>query len=176
MSSARYTADLRSTLQAFQSQDSYHRTGRNMSRSLGQEHSRQQTSFVGSGRVPMYQSVTGQSMYQAVSDTGARQNASCHRDGASAADVSMLPVPSRAGSTLAYRQLSASEAPDSVQKTAHSTYDSNTSTVDYRQQDAVSSGGKRKFTQIAGGTQLEEDQPHAESIYNTRAKAHKAGK
>lgn len=149
-SSACYADDLRTTLNAFESRESYQSVGRLVSSSLGREHSRQQTSFVGSGRTPMYQSVTGQRLYKAVIEveyeSGGNQP-SDSSDSGRTSDASEC-LQHKHGDTSKDRPKAQVRPPVNAKTTAHSNLHSNTTTVDYHQQGTASSGSKRKHGQF----------------------------
>lgn len=122
-----------------------------MSRSLGQEHSRQHTSYMGSGRAPMYQSRVSTMMFNTVSDTGVNpENDEGAQSGSSSEDEEQPEFgddnPDLQGRP---RTEASSPAPSVTQTAAQSNHHSTTSTVDYQQQAAVSSGVKRSIGQLS---------------------------
>ena len=164
-SSASYAADLRTTLDAFESRDSYQSVGRVLSHSLGQEHSCQQTSYLGSGRAPMYQSITGQTMYQTVTETDHDTVSSdSQNDSGSKGDHD--------DNNWQYLQArpegeARSAAPSNTEVASYSNSHSTTSTLNYEQ---VSSGAKRKHGHLDSGTQNSVTQASEGTGYSTHAK------
>lgn len=141
--SASYANDLRITLDAFESHESYQRVGRVVSSSIAHEHSRQQTSFVGSGRTPMYQSSNGHRLYGLStvvnSETSESSDSKDLQGDAEASHPTHSPDKPTEDMGMRIR----------VRVPAKSNRDSTTSTVDYQHQVAVSSRLKRKHGQMS---------------------------
>ena len=173
-SSFSYAADLRATLHAFESLESYQSAGRHLSRSLGQEHSRQHTSYMGSGRVPMYQSRVSTMMFNAVSDTGINPENDEGAQGDSNSEDEEQPNfgddnPDVQGKP---RTEARSHACSMTQTAAHSNHHSTTSTLDYQQQAAVSSGAKRSIEQLSSAPDRQDLGHRSERV--SRANVRKA--
>lgn len=169
-SSASYAADLRTTLDAFESRESYQSVGRVLSHSLGQEHSRQQTSYLGSGRAPMYQSITGQTMYQTVTEVNhdiVSNDSQTDSGSKGSHDDDWQYVQGRPDGEAR------SAVPRNTEVASYSNTHSTTSTLNYEQ---VSSGAKRKHGHLVCGTQHSVTQAPEGAEYSTHAKMHRGKK
>ncbi len=166
--STRLAADLSTTMEAFEDQETYESHGRSMSSRFGREHARQQPSVVIRGRESAYATGMQTSMSRLASHS--------HEDAHAAGAAHASPVPAHhaaAAATVRYESSIATAAPRQrkPQSQGAGSHHSSTATLAYSAGNGRVSGHKRPHDQAAHANGSEAlSSPVQETGYNTRAK------